>query len=30
MSFDIERKCNIVFLTKMEHSPTIKPEHVGL
>ena len=28
MSFDMERICNIVFLTKIEHSPTVKPEHV--
>ena len=28
MSFAIERTCKIVFLTKMEHFPTVKPEHV--
>ena len=28
MSFDIERTCKIEFQTKMEHFPTVKPEHV--
>ena len=28
MSFDIERICNIVLLTKIEHSATVKPDHV--
>ena len=28
MSFDMKRICNIVFLTKIEHSPTVKSEYV--
>ena len=28
MSFDMEHVRNIVFQTEMEHSPTVKSDHV--